>query len=102
MDTSRWLLVCYKFKSGWIRNRIITLTILIEEMPIFYETPKEKDNANLHIDLPKMKMKNLDNIYATYYNLIARFGVTVSNLYFASKIFLFVLTVEWGVKLQIL
>ena len=43
-------------------------------MPVFYETLKEKDNANLHIDLPKMKMKNLDNIYATYYNLIARFG----------------------------
>ena len=71
-------------------------------MPVFYETLKEKDNANLHIDLPKMKMKNLDNIYATYYNLIARFGVTVSNLYFVSKIFLFVLTVEWGVKLQIM
>ena len=34
----------------------------------------EKDTVDLHTDLPKIQVKNLDGFYATYYSLIVRFS----------------------------
>ena len=46
---------------------------LKHEITVFSTTVHEKDSVDLHTDLPKIKVKNLDDFYATYNTLIVCF-----------------------------
>ena len=45
---------------------------LKDEIHVFSTTVTEKDTFDLHTDLPKIKVKNLDGFYATYYSIIVQ------------------------------
>ena len=47
---------------------------LKDEVTVFSTTVKEKNKVHLHTDLPKIKVKKLDDFHATYYSLIVRFS----------------------------
>ena len=44
------------------------------EITVFSTTVTEKDTVDLHTDLHKIKVKNLDDFYAAYYSLIVCFS----------------------------
>ena len=47
----------------------LSTSILKEEIAVFSTTLSEKDHFNLHTDLAKMKVMNIDNFYENYYKL---------------------------------
>ena len=56
-----------KFRS----TAIIQPALMMKQL---FTAVKEKGTFNFHTDLPKIKVKNLDDFYATYYSLIVCFS----------------------------
>ena len=51
---------------------------LKDEITLFSTTVTEKDTVDLHTDLPKTKVKNLDDFYATHY-IVSFFALVVNT-----------------------
>ena len=64
----RQVLVYYKLPTGWIRNKAVYLHLKGRNSRIFHNAIR-KDHFNLHTDLAKMKVMNIDNFYENYYKL---------------------------------
>ena len=54
------LLVCYRFQSGRIKNKVVTYHHLRRNGCFFFTTYMQKDTVIWHTDLPKIKLKNID------------------------------------------